>query len=227
MRCAEFESRLNDLLDERVEPAGDAVLTEHAERCPQCAELVAAHELLLEGTRLLPKVQLRPGERETLGRRVIAAMVADGPPFRNTTVELANHQPLEMVSARRPSLAMIALAVATAAAVLIAVLPWFRDAAAPRPDNRPDPSMIVDVNPDSPTSPRPDQVPPVDPSLDRGQELEPIAWVGYQMADGLKPVTSSMVERLREWRKRPPIFHSDENPRSSHYLSDECSSALS
>ncbi len=107
MRCAEFESRLNVLLDERVEPAADAVLTDHAERCPQCAELVASHELLLEGTRLLPKVQLRPGESEMLGRRVVAAVAVEGPPFRHETVELADRQPLAMASRRGPALAVI------------------------------------------------------------------------------------------------------------------------
>ncbi len=225
MRCAEFESRLNDLLDERVEPAADAVLTEHAERCPQCAELVTSHELLLEGTRLLPKVQLRSGESELLGRRVVAAVAVEGPPFRHATLELANRQPLAVASNRGPALAVISLVVATAAAVLIAVSLWFRDAEAPQPNKGPD---LGDVAKEAKTELRVDptlDLPPANLLIDPGQE--PIAWVGYQMADGLKPVTSSMVEKMREWRKRPPIFYNDESPRSSQNLPDEGSGVLS
>jgi hypothetical protein len=225
MRCAEFEARLNDLLDERVEPAADAVLTDHAERCPLCAELAASHELLLEGTRLLPKVQLRPGESEMLGRRVVAAVAVEGPPFRHATVELADRQPLAMASGRRASLAMIGVAAAAAAAVLIAVSPWFRNAEAPQPNQGPDLNNVAkEIKSELPADPTLD-LPPANLLIDPGQE--PIAWVGYQMADGLKPVTSSMVEKMREWRKRPPIFYNDESPRSSQYLLDEATSGLS
>jgi len=226
MRCAEFESRLNDLLDERAEPAADAVLAEHAQRCPRCAELATSHELLLEGTRLMPKVELRPIERATLAKRVSAAMATGEQSFRPGTVELANRQPLALGASRRPSLAMMGLAVAVAAAVLIAVLPRSRDADAPQPVDRPKLNQFAVPNAGLPNSPRP-QAPPHGPSADPRQELEGIAWVGYQLADGLKPVTSSMVEKVREWRKRPPIFHSDENLRSSQYLLDEGATGLS
>jgi hypothetical protein len=224
MRCAEFEARLNEVLDERAEPAADAVLTEHAEHCPRCAELAASHELLLEGTRLLPKVELRPAERATLARHVVVATNGDRS-IRNGTVELADSRPLAIAARRRASLAMISLAVAAAAALLIAVLPRLRDADAPQP-NRP---QLEDVagNDTTPASRPRLEAPPAVPSTDPRQELEGIAWVGYQMADGLKPVTSSMVEKVREWRKRPPIFHSDENLRSSQYLLDEGAIGLS
>ncbi len=192
---------------------------------PQCAELVASHELLLEGTRLLPKVQLRPGEGEVLARRITAAIVADEHPFRSASVELASREPLAMASRRGPALAVISLVVATAAAVLIAVSPWFRDADAPQPNNGPDPNHVAkEIKSELPADPTLD-LPPANLLIDPGQE--PIAWVGYQMADGLKPVTSSMVEKMREWRKRPPIFYNDESPRSSRYLLDEATSGLS
>jgi hypothetical protein len=214
MRCAEFEARLNDVLDERAEPAADRSLAEHAERCPRCAELAASHELLLEGTRLLPKVELRPAERATLARHVGAALANGDHSFRNGTVELADSESLAMGSNRRLSLAMTGLAVAAAAMLLITVLPRLRDADGPQPNNLPEHANIADVDP------RPQLEKEVVPSTDPRQELEGIAWVGYQLADGLKPVTSSMVEKVREWRKRPPIFHSDDNLRSSQYLLD-------
>jgi hypothetical protein len=221
MRCAEFEARLNDVIDERAEPAADAVLAEHAERCPRCAELAASHELLLEGTRLLPKVELRPVERAAMARQVAAAVAAGEQSFRDGTLALADGEPLAVAKNRRASLAMIGLAVGVAAALLITVLPRLRDADAPEPNNRPEHGNIADVDP------RPQLEPKVVPATDPRQELEGIAWVGYQLADGLKPVTSSMVEKVREWRKRPPIFHSDDNLRSSQYLLDEGATGLS
>ena len=186
---------------------------------------MTSHELLLDGTRLLPKVQLRSGESELLGRRVVAAVAVEGPPFRHATLELANRQPLAVASNRGPALAVISLVVATAAAVLIAVSLWFRDAEAPQPNKGPD---LGDVAKEAKTELRVDptlDLPPANLLIDPGQE--PIAWVGYQMADGLKPVTSSMVEKMREWRKRPPIFYNDESPRSSQNLPDEGSGVLS
>jgi hypothetical protein len=226
MRCAEFESRLNDLLDERVEPAADAILAEHAQRCPRCAELATSHELLLEGTRLLPKVELRPIERTMLAKHISVA-VADGErSFRPGTVELPDRQPLALGASRRPSLAMIGMAVAAAAVVLIAVLPRSRDANAPGSKNKPNVEGYVGTERESPNPPKL-EAPPIRLSTDPREQLEGIAWVGYQLADGLKPVTSSMVEKVREWRKRPPIFHSDENLRSSQYLLDEGAIGLS
>lgn len=50
MHCVRFEMRLNELLDERLSPDSDLELMEHARECPQCAELLAGHELLLAAT---------------------------------------------------------------------------------------------------------------------------------------------------------------------------------
>jgi hypothetical protein len=49
MRCDEFEARLNDLLDLRLDPAVDVPLAEHAEDCGHCRTLLAAY-----GNALLP-----------------------------------------------------------------------------------------------------------------------------------------------------------------------------
>src|SRR6516225_6236482 len=49
MHCVRFEMRLNELLDERISPDTDRELLNHAEDCPDCAELLAGHELLLSG----------------------------------------------------------------------------------------------------------------------------------------------------------------------------------
>src|SRR5260370_672576 len=39
--------RLNRLLDDRASPDSDLELVEHARKCPDCAELLTGHELLL------------------------------------------------------------------------------------------------------------------------------------------------------------------------------------
>jgi hypothetical protein len=49
------------------------------------------------------------------------------------------------------------------------------------------------------------------------EDLALIARVGYEVADGLTPVTSSMVSVYREWRKRPFFKGADEPHRSSFY----------
>lgn len=41
MRCDQFESRMNDLLDARLEPEQDRALQEHARQCPACESLLA------------------------------------------------------------------------------------------------------------------------------------------------------------------------------------------
>ena len=48
MHCVRFEMRLNQLLDSRVAPDSDLELLEHAAECPECGELLAGHELMLE-----------------------------------------------------------------------------------------------------------------------------------------------------------------------------------
>ena len=55
MRCAEFESRLNDLLDRRMRPDADALLGAHARKCESCGELLFAQELLFEGLSAQPR----------------------------------------------------------------------------------------------------------------------------------------------------------------------------
>jgi len=49
MHCVRFEMRLNELLDERASPETDRKLIDHAENCPDCAQLLAGHELLRSG----------------------------------------------------------------------------------------------------------------------------------------------------------------------------------
>ncbi|HUY90742.1 MAG TPA: hypothetical protein VMV10_18555 [Pirellulales bacterium] len=75
MQCAEFESRLNDLLDERLRLDADFLLSEHARCCRECRNLAAAYEAVVVGLE-----QSRPPEPGVdLAARVLTDMaVASG-----------------------------------------------------------------------------------------------------------------------------------------------------
>jgi hypothetical protein len=233
MKCVEFETRLNDLLDERalpIAPNVDGRLLDHAQNCARCSDLLSAHEALLEGVAAMPVARLSEVERLTVAHRIVAE-VGSAPlaPFQGDndrdhirpagdlhsacSVELdADRAPLVAPNRTAP-LALIGFVLATAAALLLALLPWFRG------DEQPvapaDPNLqITDV-------PHQQQ-----PSLDDTTEvlrnyngLALMARVGYQVADGLTPVTNSMVSALRELRKRPLFRNPEDGPgRSSSYL---------
>ncbi len=112
------------------------------------------------------------------------------------------------------------LVLAAAAALLIAVLPWFREEPQPAAPAGKPPLIVgtpAGTSRESPTT---------EDDLNDYDDLAPIAWVGYQVADGLKPVTNSMVSALRELRKRPFFRGADEPQRSSFYSPREADEAL-
>ena len=237
MQCVEFETRLNDVLDKRLAPSFDLGIVEHAQSCASCSELLWAHESLLEGIAALPAPRLDDTGRLALAHRVVAE-VGSAPmaPFRGGGYgrgERDGHQsantqgvpiatPLELDPQRAAivaknhasPLAVIGLVLAAAAALLIAVLPWFRaheHPAAPAGQKQ----LIVDA-PGGRVAPAPGDTTGVLKDYD---DLALIARVGYQVADGLTPVTSSMVSALRELRKRPLFRSSPDSQRhSSSYL---------
>jgi hypothetical protein len=237
MQCVEFEIRLNDILDKRLAPGFDLGIVQHAQSCATCSELLSAHESLLEGIAALPVPRLDDTGRLALAHRVVAE-VGSAPmaPFpgagygldKRSGHQSANTQavpitaPLELDPQRAAivaknhasPLAVIGLILAAAAALLIAVLPRFRaheQPAAPAGQKQ----IVVDT-PGGRVTPAPGDTTGVFNDYD---DLALIARVGYQVADGLTPVTSSMVSALRELRKRPLFRSSPDSQRhSSSYL---------
>jgi hypothetical protein len=232
MQCVEFETRLNDLLDRRVAPSVDTDLVDHAQRCARCSELLAAHEALLEGVAAMPVTRLAEAERLTMAYRIVAE-VGSAPvtsfqrgnhnhasdhqplggqrPTAASPVELAAGRAVDVATTRAAPLALVGFVVAAAAALLIAVLPWFRGNPQPAgPANQE--QFVVGSSDERPAM-------PVDTTgvLQSPDDLALIARVGYQVADGLTPVTNSMVSALRELRKRP-LFRNPEEGRSSSYF---------
>jgi len=109
MQCEEFEERLNAVLDERRRPEADVELRLHCENCPPCRHIAASYDALLDGFYALTSETALAGLGPAdLGVRVVADLR------------------VEPTHRRARSLAAVALA--TAATLLIAVVPFFRSA---------------------------------------------------------------------------------------------------
>lgn len=107
MRCAEFELRLNELLDERLAPGSDPALRAHAQQCGECRGLLAAMGAAVEGAEALA-APAAPGD---LAARVVAAWSAPEPVA-------------ERPSAAWRALAWKACAAAALAASLVGIAVW-------------------------------------------------------------------------------------------------------
>ena len=46
MRCDDFHQRVNELLDQRVDPSTDTVVRRHVARCAQCSSQLAGYRAL-------------------------------------------------------------------------------------------------------------------------------------------------------------------------------------
>jgi hypothetical protein len=73
MQCHEFETRLNELLDERHAPEGDEQLTAHAARCEACGRLLAGHGAVYAGLAAIAG----PAPRADFARVVVAQFAAE------------------------------------------------------------------------------------------------------------------------------------------------------
>ena len=100
MRCEAFEDRLNAVLDERRRPEWDADLVEHTAGCPACRQLAAAYRILLDG---------------------FYELAIPDPP-----ADLAERVLEDRARLRRPTIRwwVATPALATAAALLLALFPW-------------------------------------------------------------------------------------------------------
>jgi hypothetical protein len=210
LKCVEFESRLNDLLDERRSPGRDRGLSQHAEHCAGCADLLAAHDVLLDGVAALPAVRLRQAEQQAFVHRIVAEVGNTSLDAFRPVAPLGLAEPGAKVLARNPiaKMAIVGVILATAAALLIALLPRpFGDRNQGAPAGQPQQIVESSEFPSGGSN-----------GVNDYQDLALIARVGYEVADGLTPVTNSMVTAYREWRKRPFFKSADEPQRSSFYV---------
>lgn len=116
MQCEAFEDRLNAVLDERRRPECDAELVAHTAGCPACRQLAKAYQILLDGFYELAT----PEPPADLAERVM--------------------QDRARATERKFRRWVVVPALATAAAVLLAALPWLRT---PQGDTAPAGSPIA------------------------------------------------------------------------------------
>jgi hypothetical protein len=183
MHCVRFEMRLNELLDERASPEADPELLDHAQDCSECAELLAGHDLLVNGLE-----RFEPSLGRDFSVRV-AAHFAD-----------QNRR-----SSRGRWLGSLA-AIATGVLLAVGILHLLNST----PDERGGGGIVI--NPHGPGSLKADS-PSVAPRYadllaganawrQRIGEQRPV-WVD-EMADGLKPVADSMSAALHALRRTLP-----------------------
>jgi hypothetical protein len=134
MHCREFESRLNDILDNRGQPRADGQLVAHAQVCDPCRQLLAGQQALFAG----------------LKHRPLAATVSTGFADRVVAQSGATFLVGNRVSPARAWWA-VATVLSTAAAVLLIVsLVWqARRGNVPRLDNN-----VVNRDPATPAHER-------------------------------------------------------------------------
>jgi hypothetical protein len=151
MRCAEFELRLNDVLDQRRWLDSDLALAEHARRCQPCASLAASYEAMIHG---LEQAKIPEASCE-LSARVLAALAptssnSDRPDvvrgsFAASQAPLQSAGSIVNLSHWRLPLAGFALA----ASVMVAVAIW-KSSALPAPAVKLGPSSLAAHGHDSP-----------------------------------------------------------------------------
>jgi hypothetical protein len=119
MHCRDFETRLNDILDDRGQPRADAQLVAHADGCDPCRQLLDGQQVLFDGL----KQRQFPTTAPAFARRAVALAA----PAMQVT---------RGASSRRIGWA-IATVLSTAAAVLLIVsLVWqARRGVAPQREN--------------------------------------------------------------------------------------------
>jgi hypothetical protein len=188
MRCHEFETRLNDLLDERRQPRLDVQLSRHTRQCDQCEGLLRSFEAVFEGLQSLPPLEIE----SELGQRVVAD-------FRPTVA---------MRLQRRENLRGWSRWLMVAAAMLMAAVPaWFvgRMSSDSRDGDPPAPTIAKDVEPITPSG----SMLAVSYNYQKWAQIAaPIAnrplEVAGDVADGLKPVANSMSAALDALRRTIP-----------------------
>jgi hypothetical protein len=210
MRCDEFEHHWNEALDSRELPQQNPALAAHAALCPHCAELLAASDLLARAYPAREPVLPSAGWRDATVRACVverALQVLDSADVAAETDPAA--LPLA-VAASSASNRRWYIAAAVAAGLLVAiVIGQARQRAANNLAPQAQPEQIVNQP----------VVPPAPPVLNKSSDVTPaaapesslalasfnreqIARLGYQVSDGLRPVTMG-VSNAWQTIKRP------------------------
>jgi len=186
MECVDFESRLQDTLDERGRPEADAALMDHLHGCPACRGLAQSLGLVLDVVAELPT----PPAPANLPRRVLAELARPEP-------EIVRLRP-----ARR--WAAVCAAAAVMAAISVTVGYWIGRRDVNARDLRPIAVRDVPTEADSP-----DAIAGAFWNASFGSDGQPVAasddtrW-GQDVQTSLEPVTRSTAAALDSlWQAIP------------------------
>ncbi|MCA9121305.1 MAG: hypothetical protein H6822_18085 [Planctomycetaceae bacterium] len=125
MKCAEFEQHLQRALDEREDVNQNDVLQQHTKECEACAVILGTQAKIFAGLKLLPS----PNQERFLGNRVLDRLRVD--------------------QRRRQNKRFVLIALATAVAIFIALLPLAGDRVRLRHKGERDVAGLALVTPNS------------------------------------------------------------------------------
>lgn len=204
MNCVQFEDRLNDLLDERRDPAADSQLVEHARVCPACRAVQRSYDKLLAAVAALGCPTPSPGLVDRIQRSLEQAPQPAAP---------------GAVGAGR-SLAWFALAASILLLVALGIGRWpvgrptpvvpgpvavapqpVQPTESPAPTSSPEPSAVAQAAQQTGAHLAdvllliPGVTPPAAAPSAEGQTGSSGNWLN-QMASGLAPLTRSTTEAL-------------------------------
>ena len=199
MQCVEFEKHLQQLLDERIAPETDEQLAAHAESCPACRAVLEIQKRIMEV--MSEPVAVRPADE--LSHAVLDRFTA--------------HR-------KRARRRLATLALATAAALLIAVLPFVGDSPdLAQKNSKPNPKVVgLAIAPQPASSPWNEQDAEElrllirrvfdEISEHRREALEPVD----RIASGLRPLTTTLNAAFAAIRQTLPgqEAHESEPPQA-------------
>ena len=123
MQCARFEQRLQQLLDDRKNVEQDEMLRQHSQRCDACASILRTQSQALAGLEWFPE----PSFSQDLGPRVLDQLHFD--------------------QRKRNRRRFVMAALAAAAAIMIALLPFAGDRVRFRPQGEPGGGRLAILTP--------------------------------------------------------------------------------
>jgi hypothetical protein len=217
MRCDEFDERVHSLLDNRVPIHSDQRLLEHADACSKCRGMLGTYDDLFVGLECGETLELS----SDFTQRVVAQVCAGQP---------------QTVRPTRNARRWFALAaVAIAAGLLIALIPFLRSRPSP---NEPTPQVVEEQSNEQTEPPARestdgesshDDAPQLAEGAADGKAAEdpgdqPLPWFPDTLAPsdlphrfvpvdeirgGLRPITSSLAVAIDALRSTIPIGRSD------------------
>jgi len=115
--CRKFKARLDSVLDDRQDPDADSELDAHIQRCPSCADWMAAHTELLAA---MPNDSAKVSDGSILHSLNVRDAIVPRPDFALRVLQVVEGERQRRNRWRRWQIAALAVAVG----LMIAILNW-------------------------------------------------------------------------------------------------------